>query len=116
MLMDVLSGVLTGAAFGGQVRNPFKDLDAPQNTGHFFIALKADLFMPLERFEERMQVLAHRVRSQPVAEGFEEILMPGEPEARIEKKRIDEGIPLTADVVQSLQKEAKQAGILFSSF
>ncbi|KPJ78463.1 MAG: hypothetical protein AMJ54_03590 [Deltaproteobacteria bacterium SG8_13] len=115
MLMDVLSGVLTGAAFGGEVRNPFTGLDAPQNTGHFFIALKADLFMPQQRFEQRMQVLADRVRSQPPAAGFEEILMPGEPEARTEKKRFEKGIPLTPDVVQSLQKEARQAGIPFPS-
>ena len=115
LLMEVLSGVLTGATFGGQVRNPFRELDAPQNTGHFFIALKADLFMPLERFEQRMQELAGRIRSQPLAEGFDEILMPGEPEERTEKRRLDEGIPLTADVVESLQKEAKQAGISFPS-
>jgi LDH2 family malate/lactate/ureidoglycolate dehydrogenase len=107
--------VLTGAAFGGEVRNPFTGLDAPQNTGHFFIALKADLFMPLERFEQRMEVLAGRVRSQPLAEGFEEILMPGEPEARSEKQRLENGIPLTTDVVQSLQNEAKLAGIPFPS-
>ena len=113
MLMDVLSGVLTGAAFGGEVRNPFKGLDAPQNTGHFFIALKADLFMPLARFEERMKVLAERVRSQPPAEGFEEILMPGEPEHRTEQRRLEQGIPLTADVVESLRKEAERAGIAF---
>ncbi len=84
MLMEVLGGVLTGAAFGGEVRNPFKGLDGPQNTGHFFVALRADLFMPMDHFVERMQVLAERVRSQPLADGFEKILTPGEPEARCE--------------------------------
>ena len=69
--------------------------------------------MPLDRFEDRMQVLAERVRSQPLADGFEEILMPGEPEFRTEKIRIETGIPLTADVVQSLQQEAQQAGVPF---
>ena len=78
MLMDVLSGVFTGAAYGGDVRNPFTGLDGPQGTGHFFIALKADLFMPLEVFFDRMRILADRVKSQPLAEGFDEILMPGD--------------------------------------
>ena len=72
--------------------------------------------MPLERFEERMQVLSARVRSQPLAEGFEEILMPGEPEARTEKQRLENGIPSTADVIRSLQTESEQAGIPLLSF
>ena len=113
MLMDVLSGVLTGAAFGGEPRNPFTGLDGPQGTGHFFVALKADLFMPIAEFEERMDTLASRVKSQPLAAGFEEILMPGEPEHRTEIKRLEKGIPLTPDVVESLGQEAHRAGIPF---
>ena len=113
MLMDVLSGVFTGAAFGGDVRNPFTGLDGPQDTGHFFIAIKADLFMPLQVFFDRMRILADRVKSQPLAEGFDEILMPGEPEYRTEQERVERGIPLTADVVDVLRQEAQRAKITF---
>jgi len=113
MLMEVLSGVFTGAAFGGEVGNPFTGLDGPQGTGHFFMAMKADLFMPLESFEARMQTLARRVKEQPRAQGFDEILMPGEPETRKEKKRLQLGIPLTPDIVASLQSEGEQAGVPF---
>lgn len=113
MLMEVLSGVFTGAAFGGEVRNPFTGLAGPQGTGHFFLALKADLFMAREDFENRMQTLRARVKDQPRAEGFQEILMPGEPEARNDEKRRLEGIPLTPDVLASLQSEGQQVGIPF---
>lgn len=113
MLMEVFSGVLTGAAFGGEVRNPFTGLDAPQGTGHFFIALKADLFQAFEVIEERMKVLAARVKAQPLAAGFDEILMPGEPEYRREQERLRQGIPLSADVVESLQREARRTGVPF---
>jgi LDH2 family malate/lactate/ureidoglycolate dehydrogenase len=113
MLMEVLSGVLTGAAFGGDVRNPFTGLDGPQNTGHFFLALRTDLFMAPDAFENRMLTLRERVKSQPRAEGFEEILMPGEPEARNEEERRIEGIPLTPDVLASLQREGERVGVPF---
>ena len=113
LLMEVLSGVLTGAAFGGEVRNPFTGLDGPQGTGHFFLALRADLFMPMETFENRMQILAGRIKEQPRAEGFEEILMPGEPEARKERERLAQGIPLTRDVFESLRSEGKRVGLPF---
>ena len=111
MLMEVLSGVLTGAAFGGEVRNPFTGLDGFQGTGHFFMALQADVFMPLEEFQARMDTLATRVKNQPRADGVEQILMPGEPEALAEAERSETGIPLTPDVVESLKAEANLAGL-----
>ncbi len=113
LLMEVLSGVFTGAAFGGDVRNPFTGLDGPQGTGHFFMALKADLFMPTDTFENRMRTLAGRVKEQPRAQGVDEILMPGEPEYRTECDRLAHGIPLTRDVIEALQSEGKLAGIPF---
>ena len=60
-----------------------------------------------------MKVLATRVKSQPLAAGFDEILMPGEPEYRKEKERLRRGIPLPADVVESLHQEARRAGVPF---
>jgi L-2-hydroxycarboxylate dehydrogenase (NAD+) len=113
LLMEVLSGVLTGAAFGGEVKNPFTGLDGPQGTGHFFMAMKADLFMPLEAFENRMQTLAERVKAQPKAEGVDDILMPGEPETRNEHQRQSSGIPLTQDVFESLVLEGDRTGVAF---
>lgn len=113
LLMEVMSGVMTGAAFGGEVRNPFTGLDGPQGTGHFFMAMKADLFMPMDAFETRMETLAKRVKAQPRAAGFDEIMMPGEPEARSEAERRRQGIPLTADVLASLRWEGEQAGVPF---
>jgi LDH2 family malate/lactate/ureidoglycolate dehydrogenase len=113
MLMDVLSGVYTGAAFGGDVRNPFTGLDGPQHTGHLFLAFKADLFMPRDIFETRMQTLGARVKAQPRAEGFDEILMPGEPEDRKEQERRSQGIPLTPDVVLTLKAEGENVGVPF---
>lgn len=111
MLLEVLSGVLTGAAFGGEVRNPFTGLDGFQGTGHFFIAIKADAFMPLEQFKERMSTLVSRVKTQPKAEGVKQIFIPGEPESLCEAERTQKGIPLTPDVVASLQTEAELAGL-----
>lgn len=44
ILMDVMSGVLAGAAFGGEVGDQYKD-PRPQNVGHCFVAIKSDIFM-----------------------------------------------------------------------
>ena len=93
MLMDVLCGVLTGANYGGEVRSLYFDFEAPQNVGHFFLAIKPDLFMPRAEYEARMDNMVERVKAQPRAAGVDEILMPGEPESRKKREYLDGGIP-----------------------
>jgi L-2-hydroxycarboxylate dehydrogenase (NAD+) len=110
-MMDVLGGVFTGAAFGGEVANPFDDLSRPQNVGHVFIAMRADLFMSAETFEQRMAELDRRAKALPRAEGFTEILAPGEPEARQRAINIERGVPLTNDVLQALHAETVEARV-----
>jgi LDH2 family malate/lactate/ureidoglycolate dehydrogenase len=111
MLMDILGGVLTGAAYAGDVGDQYKVFDRPQDVGHFFLAMKADLFVSQEEYRARMDMLVRRVRECPKAEGFAEILIPGEPETRHEQERRRGGIPYSASEVDALQQEAAKAGV-----
>lgn len=43
------------------------------------------------------------IKALPRAPGVEEILLPGEPEARCRRQRLREGIPLTAEAVKVLR-------------
>ncbi|GGE27624.1 lactate dehydrogenase [Agaricicola taiwanensis] len=111
LMMEVIGGVMSGAAFGGQVRNQYFDFDAPQNVGHAFIVMQPGIFVGPEAYASRMDELVERAKANPRAEGFEEILMPGEPEARSEAQRRREGIPLGADDVATLVAEADLAKV-----
>jgi L-2-hydroxycarboxylate dehydrogenase (NAD+) len=115
MLMDLLAGVLTGANYGGDVKSLYFDHTEPQNVGHLFFVIKPDLFISKEEFENRMDTFVSRVKSLPKAKGFDEILMPGEPEERKTRERLDSGIPLTLKVRDSLIEEAKRLGLDISS-
>ena len=116
MLMDILCGVLTGAAFAGDVKNPYTDTSGPQNVGHFFVALKPDLFVSQHEYESRMDTLIRRAKSGPLANGFDEILIPGEPETRAQKERLKNGIPLSADVVEHLRAELEACSLNWDDF
>jgi LDH2 family malate/lactate/ureidoglycolate dehydrogenase len=111
MLMDIFGGVLSGAAFAGDVGDQYKAFDRPQNVGHFFFAMKPDLFMPIAEYRSRMDILADRIRSARRAEGCDEILMPGEPEARQEARRLKAGILYPAADIEALLVEARKAGV-----
>lgn len=110
-MMDVMAGVATGAAWGGAVGNPFKGMERPADVGHVMIALRADLFMPMQAFIERMGELDRRAKAQPRAQGFDEILAPGEPEARKRAANADAGIALPPNVLADLKAEADRASL-----
>ena len=110
MMMDIFGGVLSGAAYAGGVADQYSVFDRPQDVGHFFLAMRPDLFVPMHEVRARMDVLVERVKACPKAEGFEEILMPGEIEARTAAKREKNGIPYGAEL-DAVQAEAKRAGV-----
>jgi LDH2 family malate/lactate/ureidoglycolate dehydrogenase len=111
LLMEAMAGVISGSAFGGEVANPYEDFDKPQRTGHLFMAFRPDLFMPRAAYEERLDQLVDRAKAQPLAAGFDEILMPGEKEARLAAERRANGLPVAADDLAMIAAESKLAGV-----
>jgi LDH2 family malate/lactate/ureidoglycolate dehydrogenase len=111
MLMDIFSGVLSGAGYAGEVGDQYQDFERPQNVGHFFLALKPGLFISEEEFRHRMDILHERVKNCPKAEGFDEIYFPGELEARQEAFRRQTGIPYSRGEIDLLQAEADRVGV-----
>jgi len=111
MFMDIFGGVISGANFGGDVGDQYKAFDRPQDVGHFFLAMRPNLFITEDEYRARIDILIDRVRAAPRAEGYAEVLLPGEPEDRIEDERRKHGIPYAASEVTALQDEAKKAGV-----
>ncbi len=102
LMVDVLAGVLAGAAFGPHVSN-LRKLEAPQDVGHFFAALDIRAFLDYGEFVARMERLVREIKEAPRAAGVERIYLPGEIEWEHEERRRREGIPLAAEVLQELR-------------
>jgi LDH2 family malate/lactate/ureidoglycolate dehydrogenase len=91
VVVDALTGVLTGSAFG------LACFGAEwQNVGHLLIALDISRFGPVAGFKERMDSLIGEIRASPPAPGAEAIQLPGEPEYRRARERRRDGVPLEA--------------------
>lgn len=76
LMIDILSGVLTGAAFGNQV--PGVEEDGRRNNGHLFISLDVESFMDITEFKNRIDELTNIVKSAPKINERTKILLPGE--------------------------------------
>lgn len=110
MMMDVLSGVLTGSSFGSAVNGPYQ-FDRRSGCGHLMIALNIEAFQPLALFNERMENLIEQTKAVPPVSGFNEVLYPGEPEARNEKRNREQGLELPEDTLADLRKVAERTGL-----
>jgi LDH2 family malate/lactate/ureidoglycolate dehydrogenase len=111
LMIDILSGVLTGAGFGSHINNIYGDFDKPQNVGHFFQLIDISRLMPVEQFKQRMDQMIEEIKSSPKAAGVEEIFLPGEIEYNTEEKRKAEGIFLSKEVYEDLMQVGEQYGV-----
>ena len=55
--------------------------------------------------------MANRVRAVPPAPGFEEVLAPGDSEARTRALRAKEGIPIVEDIWQMISEIAESLNV-----
>ncbi len=106
VIMDVLSGVLTGSAFGPEVAGPYQ-ADKRSGAGHLLLALNVEAFEPLAAFNARMEALIDGLKATKLAKGFDEVLYPGEAEARSAARHRAEGLVLPADTLRDLTDLAR---------
>jgi hydroxycarboxylate dehydrogenase B len=96
---EVLGRILAGA--DSYVEPPLGG-DSFSHQGMTIVALKADLFQPLQAFLERTDELRRRLRAVPPAPGFKEVSAPGDPEMRVRAVREGEGVPIPNELWQTL--------------
>jgi L-2-hydroxycarboxylate dehydrogenase (NAD+) len=106
-IVDIFSGVLSGANYGPWVP-PFPAFmpvpeDMPgKGIGHFFGALRIDAFRKAEEFKKDMDQWLKRFREAKPAKDFERVLVPGDPERIMEADRRNNGITLMNAIVEDL--------------
>ncbi|MBO0948351.1 Ldh family oxidoreductase [Fibrella forsythiae] len=108
-IVDIFSGVLSGANYGPWVP-PFATAGFMQanegvgsGTGHFFGAMRIDAFRPANDFKQHMDTWIQRFRSAKSIEG-QQVLVPGDPERMLEADRLKNGIPVHETVIKTLEE------------
>jgi LDH2 family malate/lactate/ureidoglycolate dehydrogenase len=102
LLLDILTGVLSGGGFSKQVRTLYQQVDTPAEIAHTCGALRISAFMPLAEFQQRMEEIIEQMHSCPTAPGVERIFVPGEIEHETQLHRRAEGIPLNHELEKEL--------------
>lgn len=113
LIVDLLTGVLSGGAFGSAVRGLYADTGVPNDCAQFFLALDVARFTPggLDGFRERASALAAEVTGGPTAPGVERLFVPGQGGAERHAAAAAAGVPVDATVLAKLREAAATVGV-----
>ncbi len=117
-IVDIFSAVFSGANFGPFVPPsvaylPLLDKKVGEGTGHFFGAMRIDAFQPADEFKAKMDKWIETFRSAKPAEGYERVLIPGDPEREAEERIMRDGIKLVPAIKDDLVAIAREMKIDF---
>ncbi len=80
--------------------------------GSFFLwAVDVGAFTPAAEYGQRVDWMIEQVKAVPPAEGFQEVLVPGEPERRERERREAEGVPVPEATWEAIQQTAADLGV-----
>jgi L-2-hydroxycarboxylate dehydrogenase (NAD+) len=114
LAVDILSGILPGAASSIGVLRSVAAQEKAVNIGHFFAAMRIDCFRDPDEFQAAMDQTLGGIRTSACAVGAERVYIAGEKEFDMEEERGRAGIPLLPMVVSSLRELAAEAGVDFT--
>ena len=107
LLVDILSGVLSGSAFGPQL---YTRKDEPAKVSHFFGAIKVGAFIDVGLFKRLMDDYIGILKNSEKAAGESRIYIHGEKEFELyEQNKVEVGI--LTQVVEEMRKIGEELGV-----
>jgi uncharacterized oxidoreductase len=105
-MCEILAGVLTG----GPTSGPLHDDGRQISNGMLSIYIDPQHFGCQDFVQKTMEYVDY-VKTSPTAAGCDEVLYPGEPEARTRAIRERDGVPLQVDTWEHLCSVARKLGV-----
>lgn len=113
LMVELLSGVLSGAAIGPAVGSMYTNPEGRQDVGHFFYLLDIAAFMDVGEFRSRIDRTIDEIKACRRRPGVQEILIPGERSARRAEENLRRGIPLGDETIAEFRVLCAELSIPF---
>ena len=110
VMVDILSGALSGACFGLEIGSAARG--ESENTGFCLIIIDPSHFMPIDDFKKRADEYVRMMKNSRTAEGVSEIFLPGEIEFRLFEKNREGGIEVSPALENELLGLAVALGVV----
>lgn len=86
-------------------------LGPSHETNWLITAIDIAAFRPVAEFAQASESFLQKLKDIPPADGFDEVLFPGEPEIRTAKQRAVDGISIPDETWQEMQETARRVGV-----
>ena len=106
VVVDVLTGVLSGGQSGAGVKGLYADTSVPNDCAHFFLALDVESFANPQEFTGRLRELATQIADSDRAPDVDRLLLPGQLEAERHEQSEEQGIELDESTLTSIDEAA----------
>ena len=103
LMVDILAGALSGAGCSGS--------GGRDAQGIFLLLMDVDSVTDRDKFNTHVRGLVDSIRSVPVAQGVDEIRIPGERQRSIKQERLDQGIEIEETTWSELAQIARDLGV-----
>jgi len=112
VMVHILGGALAGASFS-PIRNRTQGPSDPHNIGHFFMAIDPRAFRPEGEFQEDLDQVIDVLHGAKRADPAQPVLVAGDPEMATRSERLEQGVPIPADLMEQLRAVAASARVPF---
>ena len=112
LMAHILGGTLSGASFS-PIRVKTQKPSDPDRLGHFFLAIDPKVFRPEGAFEDDLDAVIDELHGTSPVDPALPVLVPGDPEAASRARRLREGIPLPASLLEKLRAICERSGVAF---
>jgi len=112
LLVHFLGGTLAGGRFAGS-RNPDHPQGEGDNIGHFFLAVDPAAFRLMDDFLADVGDVESSLRTAPASNPERPVLLPGDIEEEVRRRRLADGIPLAPNLIGKLRAIAAEIGVPF---
>jgi LDH2 family malate/lactate/ureidoglycolate dehydrogenase len=110
MMVEILCSILSGGLMPDQIGG-IRFRGKRVRVSQIYLAIDIARFMPVEEFSARMEELVRIMKSTPAAPGYDEVLVAGEPEWRMEAERLRDGVPIADGNWDNLVKAGASVGV-----
>jgi LDH2 family malate/lactate/ureidoglycolate dehydrogenase len=105
---EILAGCMTGSPFG---LTAAPHANSRGGVGHFFMALRPDLFVTTQDFDASVDALVRDIRAAKTTAENAAVYLPGEIEATVRAERLADGVPISAELAAQLVDLARSLDV-----
>ncbi|WP_224392411.1 Ldh family oxidoreductase [Pseudonocardia sp. ICBG1293] len=108
VMVQILSAALSGADFAAR-----RPRGAPEDIGHFFLALDPSVLRPDGGYLDDVDELLDTLRATPPVDAEVPVVVAGDPERRHREDRTEHGVPLPDSLLRKLEAVCGRARVPF---